>query len=104
MKCRWQWCASSLNDDFSNDLANFEGKQQERKHITDTLIYNGYPRKFLQEIGKKQAMKQEKALSSEELVNQFFDLVEPPTNYSHAILPYIKGLTNLGTRAFAVRR
>ena len=95
MKCRWQWCASSLNDDFSNDLANFEGKQQERKHRTDTLISNGYPRKFLQEIEKKQAMKQdlEKASSSEELVKQFFDLVEPPTNYSHAILPYIKSLT-----------
>ena len=35
-----------------------EEKQQERKHITDTLISNGYPRKFLEEIEKKQAMKQ----------------------------------------------
>ena len=72
-----------------------ERKQEERKHINDTLISSGYPRKFLQEIEKKQAMKQEKALSPEELVKQFFDLVvvEPPTNNSHAILPYIKGLT-----------
>ena len=38
-------------------------------------------------------MKQAKALSPEELVKEFFDLVEPPTNYSHAILPYIKDLT-----------
>ena len=30
-----------------------EGKQQERKHITDTLISNGYPRKFLQKFRRK---------------------------------------------------
>ena len=32
-------------------------------------------------------------MSPEDLVKDFFDLVEPPTNYSYAILPYIKGLT-----------
>ena len=73
-------------------LNTIEGKQQQRKHITDTLIASGYLRKFLQEIEKKQAMKQVKALSPEEPVKQFFDFVEPLTNYSHAILPYMKGL------------
>ena len=70
-----------------------EGKQQEGKHITDTFISNGYPRKFLQEVEKKQALKESKALSPEDLVKDFFDLAEPPTNYSYAILSYTKGLT-----------
>ena len=42
-------------------LNTTEGKQQERKHITDILISNEYPRKFLQEVEKKQGMKQVKA-------------------------------------------
>ena len=70
-----------------------EGKQQERKHITETLISNGYPRKFLQEIEKKQAMRLVKVLSPEELVKEFFDHVETQFHYSYAVLPYIKGLT-----------
>ena len=70
-----------------------ERKQQERKHITDALISNGYLRKFLQEVEKKLALKEAIALSREDLVKDFFDLVEPPTNYSYAILPYIEGLT-----------
>ena len=70
-----------------------EGKLQERQHITDTLISNGYPLKFLQEIEKKQAMRLVKALSPEELVKEFFDLVEPQSHYSYAVLPYIKGQT-----------
>jgi hypothetical protein len=45
---------------------------QECKHITDALLLNGYPRKFLQEVERKRAMKQEKASSPEELVKEFF--------------------------------
>jgi hypothetical protein len=40
-----------------------ERKQQERKHITDALLLNGYPWKFLQEVERKRAKRQEKALS-----------------------------------------
>ena len=58
-----------------------EGKQQKRQHIADTLISNGYPWKFLQEIEKKQAMRLVKALSPEELVKEFFDLVELQSHY-----------------------
>ena len=54
-----------------------EGKQQEHKHITDALLLNGYPRKFLQEVERKRAIRQEKASSPEEMVKEFFDLVEP---------------------------
>ena len=72
-----------------------EGKQQEHKHITDVLLLNGYPRKFLQKVERKRAIRQEKASSPEpeELVKEFFDLVEPQSSYSYAVLPYIKGLT-----------
>ena len=69
-----------------------EGKQQEHKHITDALLLNGYPRKFLQEVERKRAIRQEKASSPEELVKEFFELVEPQSSYSYAVLPYIKGL------------
>jgi hypothetical protein len=54
-----------------------EGKQQEHKHTTDALLLNGYPRKFLQEVERKRAIRQEKASSPEEMVKEFFDLVEP---------------------------
>ena len=37
-----------------------EGKQQEQKQITDALLLNGYPRKFLQEVERKRAMRHEK--------------------------------------------
>jgi hypothetical protein len=33
------------------------------------------------------------ASSPEELVKEFFDLVEQQSSYSYAVLPYIKGLT-----------
>ncbi len=59
----------------------------------DTLLLNGYPQKFLQEVEKKRVMMQEKVRPPEELVKEFFDLVEPQTSYRYAILPYIKGLT-----------
>jgi hypothetical protein len=69
-----------------------EGKQQERKRVHDTLLLNGYPQKFLQEVEKKRVM-QEKVRPPEELVKEFFNLVEPQTSYHYAVLPYIKGLT-----------
>ncbi len=59
----------------------------------DTLLLNGYPQKFLQEVEKKRGMMQEKVRPPEELVKEFFDLVEPQTSYRYAVLPYIKGLT-----------
>jgi hypothetical protein len=47
----------------------------------------------LQEVERKRAIRQEKASSPEELVKEFFELVEPQSSYSYAVLPYIKGLT-----------
>ena len=43
----------------------------------------------------KRTSRQEKSSSPEELVKEFFDLVEPKSNhcYCYAVLPYIKGLT-----------
>ncbi len=70
-----------------------EGKQKEQKHITNALLSNGYPRKFLQEVERKRTSRQEKSSSPEELVKEFFDLVEPKSNHCYAVLPYIKGLT-----------
>jgi hypothetical protein len=56
------------------------GKQQEHKHITETLLFNIYHRKFLQEVRRKRAMTQEK-VSSPELVKEVFYLVEPQSSY-----------------------
>ena len=33
-----------------------EGKQQERKHVTNTLMSNGYPKKFLHQVEQKGVM------------------------------------------------
>ena len=52
----------------------------------DTLLLNGYPQKFLQEVEKKRVMMQEKVRPPEELVKEFFDLVEPQTSYRYAVL------------------
>ena len=54
---------------------------------------SSYPQKFLQEVEKKRVMMQEKVRPPEELVKEFFNLVEPQTSYRYAVLPYIKGLT-----------
>ena len=69
------------------------GKQQERKHVTHTLMSNGYPKKFLQQGEQKRVMFKNRTPPPEELVKSFFELVEPKTNRSYAVLPYIKGLT-----------
>jgi hypothetical protein len=53
-----------------------EGKQQERKHVTNTLMSNGYPKKFLQQVEKKRVMFENRTSSPEEIVRSFFDLVE----------------------------
>ncbi len=75
-------------------LPNTEaGKQQERKHVTHTLMSNGYPKKFLQQVEQKRVMLKNRTPPPEELVRSFFELVEPKTNRSYAVLPYIKGLT-----------
>ena len=70
-----------------------EGKQQERKHATHTLISNGYPKKFLQQVEQKRVMSKNRTPPPEELVRSFFELVGPKTNRSYAVLPYIKRLT-----------
>jgi hypothetical protein len=54
---------------------------------------NGYPKKFLQQVEQKHVMFENRTPPPEELVRSFFDLVEPKTNRSYAVLPYIKGLT-----------
>jgi hypothetical protein len=53
-----------------------EGKQQERKHVTNTLMSNGYPKKFLQQVENKRVMFENRTPPPEELVRSFFDLVE----------------------------
>jgi hypothetical protein len=78
-----------------------EGKQQERKHVINTLMSNGYPKKFLQQVEQKRVMFENRTPPPEELVRSFFDLVEPKTNRSYAALvalPYIKGLTEPALR------
>ena len=57
------------------------------------LISNGYPKKFVEEIERKRANKQEFVPPPEDLVRMFFECVEPKLNCSYAVLPYIKGLT-----------
>ena len=74
-------------------LPNTKNKQQERKNVTHTLMSNGYPKKFLQQVEQKHVMFENRMPPPEELVRSFFDLVEPKTNRSYAVLPYIKGLT-----------
>ena len=54
---------------------------------------NGYPKKFLQQVEQKRVMFKNRTPPPEELVRLFFELVEPKTNRSYAVLPYIKGLT-----------
>ena len=58
------------------------------KVMRDLQLHN-----FLQEVEKKRVMMQEKVRPPEELVKEFFNLVEPQTSYRYAVLPYIKGLT-----------
>ncbi len=69
-----------------------EGKQLERKHVTNTLISNGYPKKFIQQVESNRAKRQNRTPPPEELVRMFCDVVEPKSNYNYAVLPYIKGL------------
>ncbi len=54
---------------------------------------NGYPKKFLQQVEQKRVMFKNRMPPPEELVRSFFELVEPKTNHSYVVLPYIKGLT-----------
>ena len=65
-----------------------------------TLRSNGYPSKFLSDVNKRLTKKAVDVLPTpQELVGQFFALVEPPaTPNSYAVLPYIKGLTEPLTR------
>ncbi len=39
-------------------LNTTEGKQKEQKHVTNALVSNGYPRKFLQEVERKRTSRQ----------------------------------------------
>ena len=68
-------------------------QQQEHKHVTDALLLNAYPRKFLLEVEKKHArIKIQPTPSPEDLVKEFFAVVDSEPN-SYAVLPYIKSLT-----------
>ncbi len=69
-----------------------EGKQQ-HEHVLKALAANGYPQKFLTEVEKKCALREQKTPSPEKLVCEFFERVDPRTKVDHAVLPYIKGLT-----------
>ncbi len=70
-----------------------EGRQQEREHVLKALAANGYPQKFLADVEKKRALREQKTPSPEKLVREFFERVDPSTKVDHAVLPYIKGLT-----------
>ena len=54
---------------------------------------NGYPQKFLTEVEKKRALREQKTPSPEELVHEFFERVDLSTKVDHTVLPHIKGLT-----------
>ena len=59
---------------------------------------NGYPRKFITDVQKRQR-KKDMIPEPEELVREFFASVDPLTTSSgYAVLPYIKGLTEPLTR------
>jgi hypothetical protein len=45
-----------------------EGKQQEHKHVTHTLMSNGYSKKCLQQVEQKRVMFENRTLPPEELV------------------------------------
>ena len=69
---------------------------EQTKHVTETLFSNGYPLKFISHVKPRLLKKLTNVVpTSEELVGEFFNLVEPPTTRNgHAVLPYIKGLTD----------
>lgn len=77
-----------------------EGKAHEIRHVTEALKSNGYPSKFISNVNKRLTKKKVVAPTTpEELVGQFFALVDPPTTRNgYAVLPYIKGLTEPLTR------
>lgn len=70
-----------------------EGKEQERGHVFQAMMANGYPQKFLTDVEKKRVLKGHIKTSPEELVREFFERVEPSPIAGFASLPYIKGLT-----------
>ena len=75
-----------------------ENKASETKDVFETLKSNGYASKFINDVHKRLKTKEE-IPAPEELVREFFALVDPPTtSASYAVLPYIKGLTEPLTR------
>ena len=75
-----------------------EGKAIETKKVFEALMSNGYPRKFITDVQKRQR-KTDMTPEPEELVREFFASVDPPTTSSgYAVLPYIKSLTEPITR------
>ena len=69
-----------------------EGKAIETKKVVEALMSNGYPRKFITDIQKRQR-KTDTTPEPEELVHELFALVDPPTSIGYAVLSYIKDLT-----------
>ena len=85
----------------ASQLPNTEkGKTAEMNRVTNALTSNGYPSKFISSIKTRLLKKATDVVPiPEELVGQFFALVEPPTPRSgYAVLPYINGLTEPLTR------
>ena len=62
-----------------------EGKIRETKHVTDALISNSYPMKFISEIKKKQAFKEKSTPTPEELVGVFFALTDPDVDVTNKL-------------------
>ena len=74
-----------------------DDREKEIQHITNTLLANGYPKKVISTFIKSK--EPNPAPQPEQLVKEFFDMVEPPIYDRHfATLPYIKGITEPLTR------
>ena len=59
-----------------------------KQRVFEGLMSNGYPRKFITDVQKRQR-KTDMMPEPEELVREFFASVDPPTTSSgYAVLPY----------------
>ena len=68
-----------------------ESKAIETKKVFEALMSSGYPRKFITDVQKRQR-KTDMILESEELVREFFALVDPPTTHWIRCPALYKGL------------
>ena len=74
-----------------------EGKRRELNQVITTLKTNGYPQKIIKEVIEKQT--RETTPDPEDVVGIFFRWVDPsPANSGYAVLPDIRGLTEVLSR------